>query len=414
MIVWPGRQIAACTVLLAAACGAPDQVDLRSPVERGVALRDEGRLVDAEAALEPAAKAGDRAAVIALAETRILRGHHAEAVALLERRLQQDADDADVIGLLAKALDGAGKADLAIRAYARRLALIPRDEIAAARLAAILVQQRDYVRAGQVADAGLALHPGDAALHIQAARALLGRGRLPHALDAARRATDLAPQLPEAWLVLADVLIVAGEAAKAEAALAKCLELDPQHADALRKLGTLLVEMGEPRRAATVLLRAVKVAPASAPAWNALAAARHKDQDFAGALQALDQAVAAAPDEPDLHRNRGEIALDAGRPDVALQGALAARDALRKRRAGPEELVGADDLVLRSIVVGRLADHHCRHDRDAAALQRAVDRELQTHGLVASPEQQARAGEAGLVHARAATAHCPPANKAGP
>ncbi|MSP90784.1 MAG: tetratricopeptide repeat protein [Myxococcales bacterium] len=411
---WGDARLLYSSALCVVACGAPERTDARSPVERGVSLRDEGRLIEAAATLEPAAAAGDRTAILALAETHILRGHHAAAVALLEPRLQQDAADADAAGLHAKALDGAGKPDLAVRAYARRLALVPRDAVAAARLAALLVQQREYVRAGQVAEAGLALHPADPALQIQAARALLGRGRLPQALDAARRSTELAPLLPEAWLILADVHLVAGEAAKAEAALTRCLELDPQHADALRKLGTLLVETGEAKRAATVLLRAVRVAPASAPAWNALAAARHKEQDFDGALQALDQAVAAAPDEPGLHRNRAEIALDAGRPDVALMGALAAREALRKRRAGDDELATADDLVLRSIVVGRLADHHCRHDRDAAALQRAVDRELQVHGLAASPEQQARAGEAGLAHARAATAYCPQPAKAAP
>ncbi|MFZ4577124.1 MAG: tetratricopeptide repeat protein [Myxococcota bacterium] len=402
-------------VALSVGCGGGNvATGPSSELQRALALRDDGRLPEAEDALAPLAEGGDLLAILALADTLMLRGRHSEAVTLLRPVAEKHPTDPEVAGALARAFDGAGRDDDALSMYAKRMRLVPSDAASAVRMSEILLGRREFVMAGEVVSNTLRFHPDHAQLHVQMARSLLGRGRVPQALESAHRATQLAPQSPDAWLELAQVLTVAGENDLAEVAFGKCLAIDPQHPEALRDLGLLLVEKGESKKALEVLRRAIQVTPDSVQAWNALAAARHRERDYEGATAALEQAERLKPGVPQIHKNLAEVALDDGRPGRALAEAARLRDLLRANGVEGERIEEAETLMVRAIVVQALADGLCRKTRDGDAVQREVDRQLANYSLTATVERVTELGSSSLSLVQAAAARCNTPAKVGP
>ncbi len=343
-------------------------------------LRDQGRFDDAERDLKTLAEAGDNRAQLELAETLMLRGRHAKAAELLKERYKIAPDDPDLVGAMARALDGAGQADEAATAYARRLQLVARDVTAAVRLTEILVGRGDLVQACMVAEAGLRAQPDHAGLHSALSRALLGRGRVPQALEHAKLATNYAADDASVWLQLAQVHLLIGELESAKTALERCIKLDPQNVDALRDLGIVLLELGDAKAAVAQLKRATQIAPDSAAAWTALGVARHRAGDLVGAMASLENASRLQPHAPQIHANLAEVALDDGYPRRAVTEARKARDRLGST-AGADLRKRIERLHARAVVVALLADALCRGDKDGAGLQQAAEHELHDAGL---------------------------------
>jgi tetratricopeptide (TPR) repeat protein len=77
-------------------------------------------------------------------------------------------------------------------------------------------------------------------------------GNLPEALDFARRATEVDPLDPEAWVVLGALHHFSGDAERARLALSRALEISPQHTDAQITLCNVLVAAGRAEEALAV------------------------------------------------------------------------------------------------------------------------------------------------------------------
>ncbi|MGA8892803.1 MAG: hypothetical protein WB493_14625 [Anaeromyxobacteraceae bacterium] len=124
------------------------------------------------------------------------------------------------------------RADLktAVEASARAIALDPRLAEAYAVRAQLLAQVSwDWERAAGDYDRALALAPGNAdILRKKAAWLLAPQGRLPEAIDAARRATELDPLSVSAWVSLGNLQVGNGLGADGERSLRRALEIDPQ------------------------------------------------------------------------------------------------------------------------------------------------------------------------------------------
>ncbi len=399
----------ACVALVAllVACSGPHVAPEpeRTPLQQAVALRETGRLDEAEKRLQALAVEGDARAELELAETLMLRGKHAQAVALLKERYKINQDDADLAGIVARALDGAGKPDEAAPAYVKRLQLHPRDVPAALRLAELLVGRGDLVGACMVAEAALRMEPNHPGLHTALSRALLGRGRVPQALEHAKQAAQLAPEDASSWLQMAQVQILAGDLEAAKEALQKCLKIDSQHAEALRDLGVLMLELGDTKEAVALLKRATQVVPDSAVAWTALGVARHRQGDLVGAMASLEHACRLNPHAPAIYANLAEVALDDGFPRRAVTEARKARDHLGAS-ATADLRQRIERLHTRAVVVALLADALCRNDKDGAALQQTAERELHDAGLDAYLPEIPKVGDQATVAVRAAHARC--------
>lgn len=404
---------AALLVSVAAACAGPQVAPeaKKTPLEQAVALRDAGKLQEAEDRLAALVQAGDQRAELELAETLMLRGKHAKAVELLKERWKIAGDDPELVGIMARALDGAGKPDEAAPVYAKRLQLAPKDVAAALRLTDLLIGRGDLVGACVVVEAALRQFPGHAGLHAAYSRALLGRGRMPQALEHAKLACQYAPEDASTWLQLAQVQILSGELEAGRGSLDRCLKIDPQNAEALRDQGIVMLELGDSKQAVALLKRATQVAPDSAAAWTALGVARHRQGDLVGAMAALEQAGRLQPHAPQIFANLAEVALDDGFPRRAVTEARKARDRLGST-ASAELRQRVERLHAKAVVVALLADALCRGDKDGAALQKAAENELHDGGLDAYLPEIPQIGADATGQVKAAAARC--SNRAAP
>ncbi len=93
----------------------------------------------------------------------------------------------------------------------------------------------------------------------------------------------------------------------------------PAFSGPFANLGLIYLRRGDVAKAAPMLEKAVVLTPGNGAAWNALGLVRRQKGDFKGAEQAYRRAIAAAPEDPDGHRNLGilyDLYLD--RPKAAL------------------------------------------------------------------------------------------------
>ncbi|MCB1560772.1 MAG: tetratricopeptide repeat protein [Xanthomonadales bacterium] len=141
---------------------------------------------------------------------------------------------------------------------------------------------------------------GDLEQAEQAYRALLGAG------------------VSEAGPLLGTLLLQRGVPDEAAALLLPLADATPQDAD-LAINGSLAARLSGNADAASVLAaRAVELAPDRASAWNALALVRMANDDFAGALLALDEGLVCSPASTALQLHRAHCLRQLGQLDQAV------------------------------------------------------------------------------------------------
>ncbi len=151
-------------------------------------------------------------------------------------------------------------------------------------------------------------------LQLDLARALEGTGEIEAALEAFRRAVELAPEHSEARYGLARSLAAAGRRQAAEAELAVYERLHREDQERTRRAGLERARIDRGREllrrgeveAALELLEAL---PESVEALDALAAVRRSAGDREGAARALERAIALDPARDDLRARLAELRL---------------------------------------------------------------------------------------------------------
>lgn len=302
-------------------------------------------------------------------------------LALVDEALRLQPERADLLLLRAQALERAGDAEGALRAY-RRLAELP-----GAPAEAWAGQVRVLSALGRTREAAAALAAvrrddpaaaGDAEVVLLLAEAEVAkRGRrYGEALDAIRRALVLEPDNVDAHLALAGVYAAAGQHGDAIAAYETVLDARPGDVVAREGLAGALFASGDLAAAARVYddllddapqaasLRASRTSLAVAEAGQALAAGR-----VGAAERALDRALALEPGNRDALAMKLQIM--AGREDFAgarqriaavsdrawrreLESWLAVEEGVARWRADRNALPAAEAL--------RLADQGLRAD----------------------------------------------------
>ena len=121
---------------------------------------------------------------------------------------------------------------------------------------------------------------------------LQSQSKLPEALAAAQKATEVEPNSGFAWERVAELEFCFGEISKARAALERSLELAPRNAQALALKGFLLAADNRPHQAAGWFDRAIAADSALGNAWLGRGLCRMRRGDSAGGV--ADLAVAAA------------------------------------------------------------------------------------------------------------------------
>lgn len=184
---------------------------------------------------------------------------HEEAIAHLRQAQSLEPDDPAIYYQLGLALRGVRDTEGAREALARFQELTRSrgaEESSSEGLSAAINEAHQLARqdrlfaALQRLDAVLSDHPDEPRAHALRAKVLGTLGRDGEALEAARRARALAPELAENHYVEGRLLVRSGELAGGEARLQRALALDPTLARAHELLGILADNAGRDAEAA--------------------------------------------------------------------------------------------------------------------------------------------------------------------
>ena len=162
--------------------------------------------------------------------------------------------------------------------------------------------------------------PGNPKLHLLLGLAHMRNDDGERAVEAFRRAVDLAPESAEAHNWLGVALSDRADLPGAIAALRKAVALDPKHGRAFTNLGAALVKAGDFGEAAAVFEQALALEPNSLAAHMNLGMALREKGDAEQALHHLRLVAEKDPTNAGVHYELGQALRQAG----DLQGATAA------------------------------------------------------------------------------------------
>ncbi|WP_028577200.1 XrtA/PEP-CTERM system TPR-repeat protein PrsT [Desulfomicrobium escambiense] len=237
---------------------SPD--DVRALTASAAVLERQGKIEAARERLEKAQAGGDLGSTLLLSVFLQRHGMSDEAVAVLDRGLQKQPSNQDLILAKAKLHIARKETDKAMALYGQLEAADPWTGI------------------------------------MERTRAWMALGEFDKAEDSARRLVGLGPDKARSYLPLAAILEIRGDRVGAEAALRKGLEKEPGNVSVLTMLGELYVRMKEPDKAQAIFDSALALDPANPHALTGkgMIAQQQKNEDEAARLYL--QAVQARND----------------------------------------------------------------------------------------------------------------------
>jgi tetratricopeptide (TPR) repeat protein len=145
------------------------------------------------------------------------------------------------------------------------------------------------------------LNPRFAPPYVNLAQVLKDAGQLGEAQDALRRATELAPQRPQAWAQWADLKLQMNEPQEALRLARHALTIPTADAGTVGVVGSVLAKTGEVDLAIACMLRSAQLRPTAAT-YNNLAGALLLKGRYSDALGFYGKALKLAPREVALVR----------------------------------------------------------------------------------------------------------------
>jgi tetratricopeptide (TPR) repeat protein len=212
------------------------------------------------------------------------------------------------------------------------------------------------------------------------------------AMQAARRACELAPHDPRSWSDLGRVCALAGDLRDAVACFAEAVQIDRQHADGWHNLGMALRKLGRRAEACAALKQALTVDDRRADTYLVLGAMLIDAGQFDDALECFERAVRCDPRMP---RARSRLAAR-----LSSQ-----RKVKRAERLFRQSVAMAPDHIEGWMGLARTLEDLGETDGARAAyramLQRRPDHALALSGVLALPA--APDDDQGTLQKRAAT-----------
>jgi len=185
------------------------------------------------------------------------------------------------------------------------------------------------------------------------------------AIRALERAAALAPDDAETAHNLAMVRYEAGDFERAAAAFRIALRSDPGLVASRHGLALTLIALRDFDEAIDLLAELVGDEAGFLPAWVALAAAHRHQGDRTAAREALDEALARDPADPDARKHSAGLERDEGRPEAALRGY---ESVLADR---PDDVGAHYNRARLLILLGRVEEGYALYDRWRWAQYRA-------------------------------------------
>lgn len=263
-------------------------------------------------------------------------GDHIAALSLLWEAAGIAPNDPDIQNSLGEALERLGALDAAVSAFRAAEQARPGFRKASNNLILALVKSGKGAEAVQRARAFVKEAPTDPDRYFTLGLALSDQDAY-QAIEAFRRALDLAPDHALARYNLALVLNRSDRQAEAIAELHRVLATN-QRAEAFYTLGVIYWHQGDTSRAADALRSAIDAQPSYAEAYAALGGVLKASGDLAGAARMLKRAVELRPDLPDSHYTLAQV-LDAKGEAASARAERQQAEQLR-RRADLEQEAG--------------------------------------------------------------------------
>ncbi len=206
----------------------------------------------------------------------------------------------------------AGEMDQAIAQYRALLARSPSHLGAALNLLSLLRYRHEDTAAREVAQAGLALHPGQPRLLLTLAACALQERDADAALGLLDQVLNSEPDLAEAHFLRGTALNMMRRSVEAVDAQYCALALQPDHAAAHLNLGNALADLDRAAEGAEYCRQALAIDPSLVEAYVSLGYIYTRLGRLEDAQHACRQALALAPSHVQAHWNLGIAALLAG------------------------------------------------------------------------------------------------------
>lgn len=272
----------------------------------------------------------------------------------LERAVQRDSGNPELVKSLGNARKAAGDLEGAAASYRRALELAPDhlachynlglvlrqlnrleeaerhfrrvheadpdDADALFHLGSVLAEQSRFAEAARMYQDAVRRRPDNPYLWMRLGGACQELpGRLEDAARCLRRSIELEPQYAEAHYRLGLACKKLGRIEEAVAAYLRTLELEPAASEAHNDLGNIRQDEGRPSEAIAHYREAIRLSPDYAAAHNNLGGALVRTNQLGEALAVLRRAIELQPDLVNAHLNLGSAHSLLGARDRALQ-----------------------------------------------------------------------------------------------
>ena len=185
-------------------------------------------------------------------------------------------------------------------------------------LGLIKASQSNYREAADYLARAARIHPNDASIQYNLAKALSDSGNDKDALAHHKKAVALAPNNPEAWLSYGKTASNLGRYEDALVWYGNALRLKPDYAEASLNKGATLKELERYEEAIAFAEQALSINPNLAEAWTNKGVALKALKRFDEAIAHYDKALSLKPDYHEAWTNKGVTLHELKRYDEAI------------------------------------------------------------------------------------------------
>jgi len=248
------------------------------------------------------------------------RQANADALRIAQDWVADAADDAQAHRWLALAQQQNGAAAAALASIDQAIALAPEDAGLHLLRAGMLLGANDLAQAEDALARTAALDPNQFLAYVMRAHLALGRGDLDEVERLSRTAARLDPEHPQLLGLDGMLALRRGDADRALALLSQASKALPDDPRLLYALGFAYLEKQHLAFAETAFRRVAALTSGTSALMALVAQLAHRQGRLDDAIAALDTVLAdPVSDTAGMRRLAGEYALQAGRPDVALE-----------------------------------------------------------------------------------------------
>jgi predicted O-linked N-acetylglucosamine transferase (SPINDLY family) len=185
-------------------------------------------------------------------------------------------------------------------------------------LGLIKASQANHKEAADFLGRAARIHPNDASIQYNLAKALADSGNNKDAIAHHKKAVALAPNNPEAWLNYGKSASNLGRYEDALVWFGKALSLKPDYAEALLNKGAILKVLKKLEEAIALAEQALSINPNLVEAWSNKGGALKELKRFDEAVVHYDKAISLKPDYHEAWSNKGVTLHELKRFDEAI------------------------------------------------------------------------------------------------